>query len=228
MRLCLRKYVKNQYSGPNVKITTGMALMFDEFLEPAFKQFETQTWRKERLWKEEVDYVLKVSLPTLKDIYRKFSGKIAMPGAPKYMCCLEFEQLITEANVLSDKFGVKQLSILFNLSMMTQVDEVESERHINMTFVEFLEALVRVAERLEIPNLMRDEGSFIGKELSPEEAEEYAERPLHQKVESLILFLAKQNLKAAEYQRHCLTLKEYQAEKDIWANDIDTGPLVLQ
>ena len=135
--------------------------MFDEFLEPAFKRFETQTWRKERLWKEEVDYVLKVSLPTLKDIYRKFSGKIAMPGAPKYMCCLEFEQLISEANVLSDKFGVKQLSILFNLSMMTQVEEVESERHINMTFVEFLEALVRVAERLEIPNLMKDEGSLI-------------------------------------------------------------------
>ena len=36
--------------------------------------------------------------------------------------------------------------------MMTQVDEIEKDRHINMTFVEFLEAVVRVAEKCEIPH----------------------------------------------------------------------------
>ena len=179
IRLCLRKYVKNQYSGPNVGIAAAMPLMFDEFLEPAFKQFETQSWRKDRLWREEIDYVLKVSLPTLREIYRKFSGKIAMPGAPKYMCCLEFEQLISETGCLSEKFGAKQLSILYNLSMMTQVEEVDNERHINMTFVEFLEAIVRVAERLEIPNLMTDEGCNVGTDINPEKAVEYSQRPLH-------------------------------------------------
>ena len=39
--------------------------------------------------------------------------------------------------------------------------------------------------------------------------------------------MAKQHLKGSEYQKYCLTLKEYQAEKEIWANDIDTGPLVM-
>ena len=38
--------------------------------------------------------------------------------------------------------------------MITQLDEIEKDKHINMTFVEFLEALVRVAEKLEIPNIL--------------------------------------------------------------------------
>lgn len=37
---------------------------------------------------------------------------------------------------------------------MTQLDELESDKFLNMSFVEFLEALVRVAEKLEIPHLV--------------------------------------------------------------------------
>lgn len=37
--------------------------------------------------------------------------------------------------------------------MMTQLDEIENDKAFNMNFVEFLEALVRVAEKLTIPNL---------------------------------------------------------------------------
>ena len=40
--------------------------------------------------------------------------------------------------------------------MMTQVDEIDNDKHMNMTFTEFLEALVRVAENLAIPHLMED------------------------------------------------------------------------
>ena len=52
--------------------------------------------------------------------------------------------------------------------MMTQIEEIENDRHLNMSFIEFIEAIVRVAEKLEIPNLMTDEGSYIGMELEPE------------------------------------------------------------
>ena len=41
---------------------------------------------------------------------------------------------------------------MYNLAMMTQVDEIEKDRHINMIFVEFLEAVVRVADKTEIPH----------------------------------------------------------------------------
>ena len=57
---------------------------------------------------------------------------------------------------------------MYNLSMMTQVEEIENSRHLNMTFVEFIEAIVRVAEKLEIPNLIEDEEVFIGMEMTDE------------------------------------------------------------
>ena len=37
---------------------------------------------------------------------------------------------------------------------MTQVDEIDKDRHLSMTFVEFLEAIVRVAEKTEIPHCL--------------------------------------------------------------------------
>ena len=125
-------------------------MMFDEFLLPVFKEYDSHIWRKKYLWVEEVDYVLKIGIPALKDIYKKFSGKLALPGAPKYMSCLEFEELIIKSNCLNEKFGSKQLCIMFNLSMMTCIEEIENERHLNMNFIEFIEAIVRVAQNLEI------------------------------------------------------------------------------
>ena len=39
--------------------------------------------------------------------------------------------------------------MLFNLSMMTNKYELETEKHLNMTFVEFLEAIARCAHKFE-------------------------------------------------------------------------------
>ena len=93
--------------------------MFSEFLEPIFKTYDAHEWRKKKLWVEEVDYALKVGLPVLKEVYKKHTGKISMPGAPKFMCCYEFEDLIVNTNCLNEKFGSNQLCIMYNLAMMT-------------------------------------------------------------------------------------------------------------
>ena len=71
-------------------------------------------------------------MPSLRDIYKKHTGKYGMPGSSKFMSCVEFEELIVEANCLNDRFGSNQLAVQFNLSMMTQVEEIASERHLNM------------------------------------------------------------------------------------------------
>ena len=63
----------------------------------------------------------------------------------------EFIELITNSKVVDDNFGAREIGILFNLSMMTQVDEINKGRHIKMNFTEFLEALARVAERVITP-----------------------------------------------------------------------------
>jgi flagellar biosynthesis regulator FlbT len=60
--------------------------------------------------------------------------------------------LLLEPSVLQKDYNVKMIAQMYNLAMMTSLDEIESDRHQNMIFVEFLEALVRVAERLEMPH----------------------------------------------------------------------------
>lgn len=60
----------------------------------------------------------------------------------------EFIDLITITDVVDDNFGAREIGTIFNLSMMTQVDEINKERHCRMSFVEFLEAVSRVADRV--------------------------------------------------------------------------------
>lgn len=58
--------------------------------------------------------------------------------------------------------------------MMTQVDEIDKDRHTNMVFVEFLEAIVRVAENCEIPHCITDEFTWGVDEIDPQMRETYA------------------------------------------------------
>ena len=40
--------------------------------------------------------------------------------------------------------------------MMTQVDEIYNDRHLNMNFTEFIEAICRVADKLSFPNVLEE------------------------------------------------------------------------
>ena len=95
-----------------------------------------------------------------------------------------------------------------------------------MTFVEFIEALVRVAERLEIPNLIDDEMATTLDEVEEGQREVYAKRDLSKKVESLMFFLIKTYL-PKEYKKHVASVQECK-DKMVWANDIETGPMRMQ
>jgi hypothetical protein len=55
----------------------------------------------------------------MRKLYDKYSGKYALPGAPKNMCLEEFVDLISTSGVVDDKFGEREISPLFNISMMT-------------------------------------------------------------------------------------------------------------
>jgi hypothetical protein len=87
----------------------------------------------------------------LKEIYRVYSGREVLPNEEMNMSMSEFIDLVTATKVVDDNFGAREIGILFNLSMMTQVDEINRARHIKMYFVEFLEAIARVADRVITP-----------------------------------------------------------------------------
>ena len=65
------------------------------------------------------------------------------------MCSLEeFVEMIQNAGLQNETFGTREIGIHFFLAIQTQVDEITSDRHMQMNFIEFIEGIARVAERL--------------------------------------------------------------------------------
>ena len=60
----------------------------------------------------------------------------------------EFIDLVTFAEVVDDYFSSREIGTIFNLSMMTQIDEINSEKHMQMTYIEYIEAICRTADRV--------------------------------------------------------------------------------
>ena len=60
----------------------------------------------------------------------------------------EFNEMIINSGIVDDSFGTREISPLFNLSMMTQKNELDFDRHYNMIPVEMIEAIGRVADKL--------------------------------------------------------------------------------
>jgi nitrate reductase beta subunit len=68
------------------------------------------------------------------------------------MSLSQFKQLIKDHDLMN-KVTEKEIPLLFNLSMMTQVDELRSRRIYEMRYVEFIEALGRLADKASLPRL---------------------------------------------------------------------------
>ena len=62
----------------------------------------------------------------------------------------EMVQMFNDAGFIDDHFGQREMGPLFNLSMMTNIKELDTERHLNMSFLEFLEALGRCADKFDL------------------------------------------------------------------------------
>jgi len=78
---------------------------FENNLNPHFVKFDCHKWREELLWTEQNDIIYKRYWPIVKEIYNKNSGKLALPGAPRYVCMEEFFQMILDTGIVSDSFG---------------------------------------------------------------------------------------------------------------------------
>lgn len=130
-----------------------MQKLFELDILPYLKNFDCHEWRKGKLWTEACDIVYKAYMPVLKMLYKQNSGRYAKPGYPAFMSLEEFQEMITCTSISSDSFGTREIGIHFNLSKMTEVNEVDSDKHMKMQFVEFIEALGRIAEKLNIESL---------------------------------------------------------------------------
>jgi hypothetical protein len=170
----------DKYLTANVGETESMALsrFAAEHVKPVLK-FDSNKWRYERYLNEEVDTVYTNNLDTLQKFYARYSGKYSQGGEKPWMSVEEFIQCC-KALSLTCKSSSRLYSLCYQLSLMTHKDLARSKRQYQMSFVEFLEAIARVADfkDLEEPEGAMTQGLW-------------SEEHLDEKLESTLLNAAK-------------------------------------
>lgn len=131
----------------------SVEMMIRDNLMPVYSKYNAQQWREEKYWNEPCDDALKFYKSALENIYSRYSVRKVKPGHKKFMCVEEFHDLFKHANLYDENFVERDVLLAFNYAMMTQIDEISNDRIFQMTFVEFLEALSRCAEKAALPKI---------------------------------------------------------------------------
>lgn len=125
----------------------------NKYCEPYFKKNDAMhIWREETAWKEENDYIMKKHMQIFDSVYSQYSGRKVLPGKKPQMCIDEFRSLVQDIGCGQD-IAEKMVSLVFNCSMMSQVNELTSDRIFEMSKVEFIECFIRLADKTSICNL---------------------------------------------------------------------------
>ncbi len=66
------------------------------------------------------------------------------------MTASEFENFALQTPFVNDIFAQRDAAYCFNMAMMTQVNDIDYDRHITGQFIEFLEAFCRAADLASI------------------------------------------------------------------------------
>ena len=91
----------------------------------------------------QIDIVFKRFLPMLQELYAAYSGRFRKPGEAAYMSVQEWIDMCKAARIVNEESGItdRDPRIAFVSAMMTVVNEIKTDRHKRMTFVEFLEGV---------------------------------------------------------------------------------------
>merc|ERR1712224_505669 len=145
-------------------------------VRPCAAELDPDEWRTKRLYVQECDRVFRTHLEQIKIVYVLYAGRSEQNRKSKTfdegsaVRLKDFIMLLDDGNLLSKnsitgntrhnlvgksnrnrpktvtEFAVRDIRLAFTRSLMTQQDELSSDDHKSLTFVEFLEALARVAD----------------------------------------------------------------------------------
>ena len=118
---------------------------------------QVEPWRARRLYNEECDELLKSHLPQLTKIFARFSGQENVPGEASTMCVSEYISLIENAQLVTSEFTGREAKLAYCRAMETEADELKTDEHRRMGFLEFLECIARVADTMDLAWLWQAE-----------------------------------------------------------------------
>ncbi len=58
--------------------------------------------------------------------------------------------MVQNAGLINDLLNQREIPVQFNLAMMLQINEIDQERHLQATYLEFLEAVARICDEASI------------------------------------------------------------------------------
>ena len=144
VRAAKDKYVTILKVTKDVLEATKMA--FEKHYDPAIKGFEYHKWCTERYYNEQVDNFLKAFLPILDGVYLSVAKQKGPRKKDVWMVLDEFNNFI-QSIVDINEYPIRDNPYIFNLSINLQVNEIYTDKHINMFLPEFLEALCRAVDK---------------------------------------------------------------------------------
>ena len=75
----------------------------------------------------------------------------------RFMSFDELSQIFLLGGFCDETFGQREIGIQFNLAMMTQVAELDNDRHLKMSLTEFIDAFGRICDKLTFEEDIDDE-----------------------------------------------------------------------
>ena len=145
VRLAHTLFVK---TGKMASLKEAFHKLMEEYVINGIKIYDQSLWHNEKYLTEDVDLFFKLHRPVLEAIFLKYSalGK----GPTDRLNLHEFRLMCTEAGLCNDNFVMREIEMCFRQAMMTEVDEILRSEHLQMVYVEFIEALARIAEQIYV------------------------------------------------------------------------------
>ena len=138
------KYVTVLKVTKDILAATKMA--FEKHFDPAIKGFEYHKWCMERYYNEQVDNFLKAFLPILDGVYLSVAKQKGPRKKDVWMLLDEFNNFV-QSIVDINEYPIRDNPYIFNQSINLQVNEIYTDKHVNMFLPEFLEALCRTVDK---------------------------------------------------------------------------------
>ena len=121
-------------------------MAFEKHFDEAIKGFEYHKWLKERYYNEQVDNFLKTFLPLLDGLYLSWAKQKGPTKKDVWMVLDEFNTLI-QTIVDINEYPIRDNPYIFNQAIQLQINEIYTDKHVNMFLPEFLEALCRAIDK---------------------------------------------------------------------------------
>jgi len=154
VRVASAKYGKDV---DNQDLVMGLErLLRQNFLPnlPGVAIVHNNTFREQRLYFEDVDLVLKKHKAMLQAIYSRYRLPPKGGGLRKKMLYMDgWAMLLEDAKLIDDNFTVLEARLCYLWARMKVIDEInEYDRYTAHTFVDFLEAIGRLADVKALPS----------------------------------------------------------------------------